>query len=310
MFCKLNILLSLTILFVFNISMLPQQKNLSNKINSLKQNNVKVSDMGNNILKLEYPFGKNKFLNVGTYPANNSVTSVKNKFVVADTLSFDTTVINLSSIDTNLYYNKYQFWQEVPINNSDNSFIKAGDVNKNGKIELYGIRKSFTSDYEPTNIYEIDSTGIFQYKYQYPSDERIIYNIYDVDRDGNDEVQLLNVHLDTTLNLLENKYTFFNNNKVKSLAENLDFTFSPFLYQPQLNDMTFGSFDKDSSTYMVCSRSLDNEPVYIFKYNSLTNNMDSVYIYNIPESEASSTSGFPINDFDGDGNNEIIFSTI
>ena len=63
----------------------------------------------------------------------------------------------------------YSYWQEVPLTNFDFSHILVGDVNNNGKTELYGARKFFETPTEPICIYELDDSDVFKFKYQYDS---------------------------------------------------------------------------------------------------------------------------------------------
>jgi hypothetical protein len=51
----------------------------------------------------------------------------------------------------------------------DFDYLRVGDVNKNGKTELYGARKFFQTDYEPVTVYELNDRGIFEPIFQYDS---------------------------------------------------------------------------------------------------------------------------------------------
>ena len=120
------------------------------KIQQLKsRSDIKVTEVEKDILKLEYPNCKVLYKNIGNYQKQ---VSSNQQPVYSPT--YDSTIIDLTTIDTTLYYHKYSYWQEVPIHNWDFECLRIGDVNNNGKPELYGARKFFQSDFEPITIYE------------------------------------------------------------------------------------------------------------------------------------------------------------
>jgi hypothetical protein len=177
--------------------------------------------------------------------------------------TFDSTIIDLTTIDTTLYYHKYSFWQEVPIHNWSFDYIRAGDVNNNGKTELYGSRKFFWSDYEPVTVYELNEAGRFDSVFQYSQESRV-RNIYDVTGDGQ-----LELHLQPVVRLPVRIFSakIFSKPSTTSLATELNFTFSPYPEQfPSLIIKRLGDFDGDGYTDLLFSRS-STPYVYIFEYN-------------------------------------------
>lgn len=262
------------------------------KLRQLKiREDIKVKETQPNLLQLEYPNGKVMYKNIGDY-----VVDEKENITYSPT--FDSTIIDLTNIDTTLYHKKYSYWQEVPLTNFDFNHILVGDANNNGKIELYGSRKLFTTNTEPICIYEQNELGKFVFKYQYDS-VSFSWNIYDVNNDGKTDFHAWGYLSDQR---------FFSKSDDSSFATNLKISFLPFKEQNQLNDQTLGDFDEDGNTDLVFIR-FGTPSVYIYEYMPLINNFDSVYRFEINENPPYSNSGFSIGDFDLDGKADIVSGT-
>jgi len=286
------------LLFVVSSLVIAQQSK-EEKLQQLKsRSNIKVTEIEKDILKLEYPNGKILYKNILDYqqPTTNSQLSYSP--------TYDSTIIDLTTIDTTLYYQKYSFWQEVPIHNWDFECLRIGDVNNNGKPELYGARKFFETSAEPITVYELNNTGGFESIYQYDS-VTLARSIYDVNNDEQQDVLL------TTSGLLGIPFQqrVFSKTTDTSLATQLNFIFAPYVYQPQLNDLTLGDFDGDEKNDLIFTRS-GQPDIHIFEYNSINNNFDSVYRFDVFEQPPWGNSGFSIGDFDMDGKTDMIFGTM
>ena len=142
----IKILVCLSIIFL--VSTTPAQQSRKEKLQELKnRSEVNVTQLERDLLKLEYPSGKVLIKNIADY--KQQTNSHKQNY----SPTYDSTLIDLRYIDTTIYHHKYQYWQEVPIHNWDFECLRIGDVNKNGRVELYGSRKYFWSDFEPVTIY-------------------------------------------------------------------------------------------------------------------------------------------------------------
>ena len=282
------------------ISITNAQISKEEKVEQLKsRSNIKVTEIGKDILRLEYPDGKVLIKNIADY--QHQVSSIQHP--VAYSPTYDSTIIDLRYIDTTLYYYKYSFWKEVPIYNSHFNHIMIGDVNINGFPELYGSRKYFWSAQEPITIYELNPYGHFDFRYQYDSVFNAI-SIYDVDRDGNEEVLLKRPIINDTLG---NEQRYFSKPTVTSFATQLNFVYK-YGTGAQLNDQTLGEFDGDENTDLIFAR-FSTPSVYIFEYNPLINNFDSVYRFDVNEPAPWGNAGFSVSDFDLDGKTDIVFGT-
>ncbi|AFH50042.1 HAF family extracellular repeat protein [Ignavibacterium album JCM 16511] len=259
-----------------------------------KRTDIKVTEVEKDILRLEYPSGKVLYKNIGDYVPINERN-------ITYSPTFDSTIIDLTTIDTSLYYHKYSFWQEVPISNLQFDYLRIDDVNNNGKPELYGARKYFSSSDlpEPVTVYELNNSEIFYEIFQYDTVVHI-QNIYDVNRDGKEEVHF------TPSILTPNEQRFYSKPTDTTLATNLDFVFNPDLPY-QLDDPTLGNFDGDQQTDLVFDKASN---VYIFEYNHIINNFDSVYHFQVPDPIDLGIGGYSVGDFDLDGKTDIVFSTV
>jgi len=105
------------LLFVLGGFVLAQSK--VEKLQQLKnREDIKVTEVEKDLLKLEYLNGKVIYKNIADYQYLES--GIQN---LKYSPTFDSTTIDLTTIDTTLYYQKYKFWQEVPITNLDFSHL-------------------------------------------------------------------------------------------------------------------------------------------------------------------------------------------
>jgi hypothetical protein len=122
--------------FLFAVSISFAQYTREEKLQQLKtRTDIKVTEIEKDILKIEYPSGKVIYKNIGDY-----ITNAENRILYSPT--FESTIIDLRTIDTTLYYQMYSYWQEVPLGNFRTLLV--GDVNSNGLPELYGQMKDYT----------------------------------------------------------------------------------------------------------------------------------------------------------------------
>ena len=286
-------------LFVLGSFVLAQSK--EEKLQQLKnREDVKVTEVKKDILKLEYPGGKVRYKNIGDFKYPES--SIQHPEFSP---TFDSTIIDLTTIDTTLYYQKYKFWQEVPITNLDFSHLMVGDVNINGKTELYGSRKFYETPTEPVCIYELNDIDNFQFVNQYDSVLNC-WNIYDVDNDGREDVHL---GLGGIYGIIPDQ-RFFKKNSDSSLANQLYMKFYPYDGSYQMNDITLGNLDGDDFTDLLFARGAGGKDIHIFEYNPIINSFDSVYRFTVYGNQQEDVSGFSIGDFDIDSKKDVVFGTM
>lgn len=244
----------------------------------------KYEEVNPGMFKLTYANGFNK-----------KVFLTPPKSVKENSNNINTTIINVWEIDTTVYANKFRFWQRVNIVNDFEGTVFADDINKNGFIELYGLTQINWPFGGQVEILEQDYQGIFQSIYSYDSTSIFVQAIGDINGDGIKEV-----HLRTT-DTLNGK--FYKADSIGALPTSFDFV---FYFQPigQINDLTFGDFDKNGKTDCIF---IDWPTVYIGEYDSSLNNFVQCFDFQIQANDAQS--GFAVGDFDQDGKMEIVFGT-
>lgn len=299
---KIFVYCLLIVVYAFSFA----QVNREEKIHQLKtREDIRVTEVEPNILKLEYPNGKVLYKDISDYNYPTTWQAESSIQQPAYSPTYDSTIIDLRTIDTTLYYQKYKFWQEVPIHNWQFDYIRIGDINKNGKPELYGARKFYTTPQEPVTVYEFDDAGKFVFVHQYDTGT-VARNVYDIDKDGEQEFHLSGNYSRASFQTFYQ--SFFKKVNNKSLATDLNFIFEPYQYQSQLNDIVLDDLDGDQYADLLFIRAVDPD-LHIFEYNSFTNNFDSVYRFDVIDPPPYFNSGFSIGDFDLDGKKDMVFGT-
>jgi hypothetical protein len=74
--------------------------------------------------------------------------------------------IDPSTLDTTRWSGWFRYWTTLPLSNGFGNPLVVGDLDSNGRPEVYGIYKSYTSDFE-SHIYEVDSSGSYSLRYNY-----------------------------------------------------------------------------------------------------------------------------------------------
>ena len=265
------------------------------KLEQLKtRTDIKVTEVEKDILKLEYPDGKVLFKNIADYQPTTD-----NQKPTTYSPNYDSTIIDLTTIDTTLYYQKYHFWLEAPIGSLDEPMI--ADINNNGLPEIYGRLYNIDTSY--ITVSEMDSNGNFNNVY-YNDSAQIVKSIYDIDKDGGKELQL------GSNGLLEkypgNSYLFYKKESDSSLATQLSFIF--YRVGGQQENNYFGDWDGDDYTDWIFIDVISALPsINIYEYNPFSNYFDSVFSYDIGNNHYG---GFAIGDFDQDEKTEFLGGSI
>ena len=280
-------------------SLIFAQFNSLTRVEKLKQlksrDDVKVTELGDMILKLEYPNGKLLYKNIADYQYPASRIS----YPVSPT--YDSTVIDLTTIDTTLYYHKYSFWQEVPVAPAQMPMpIKAADINQNYLLELYGFEKHYQTSWFnlPLKIFELDpADSIFKVVYTYTDTITRAEDMYDINGDG--QLQLFTSSNELLAPRLK---VIYKKPSPNSFAVTEDFYFTVW---NQMNDPMFGNYDNNGLTDLLYY-SLDAY-TSIAEYNPVFNRFDSVYAFPEPDIYGA---GFSTEDIDGDENSDIVLGSI
>lgn len=200
----------------------------------------------------------------------------------------------------------YSFWQEVLISNR--KFPIIGDINGNGRVELYGFEKNYSTDYTGVKAKELNAKGKFEtvWGYENTTDAR---NIYDIDKDNKLELQFITEEVDTTIHWWIAKSKFFEKPNDTSLATNFAFEFqaedsNTYQYNPRFEDL-----DGDLNADLMFLSSPARQYVGVYEYNPVSIRLDSVFSYNYLSIDTWML-GFAVGDFDKDTKPEFFIGSI
>lgn len=291
------------LLFVLSNTFFAQQSK-EERIQQLKnRSDIKVTEVEKDILKLEYPNGKVIYENIADYQYPESGTQ---NLVYSPT--YDSTIIDLTTIDTTLYYQKYRFWQEVPLGNFRTLLV--GDVNNNEMPELYGQMKDYTTNYTDIVAFEMNQQNTFDSIYSYDTTV-IAKTVYDIDKDGKQDLHLARNFVDTSSNYLVWSFPFYKLSNDSSICKRLSFTFKTRDTSDQQNDNYFGDWDGDRFTdqILIEPSGLINENLFIYEYDEVVNNFRLNYQFDYRALDTY-YGGFSIGDFDQDSKTEFLAGSV
>lgn len=286
------------LLFVVSGFLLAQH-NREEKLQQLKsRTDIKVTEIEKDIIKIEYPNGKVMYKNIGEhkYPASGIQH-------LEYSPTYDSTIIDLTTIDTLPYYQKYSFLQEISVGSYETAPPLVADINNNSLAEIYGIMKNYSTGYSNNTVMEMNEQGDFDSVYQYDSTS-VSRTIYDVNKDGKNEILLHRFPPDT--NYSGHSWLFFSQRSDTSLATVLSFVFD---VNTQQNKNTFGNWDNDEFTDQIFGWECCPNGIAIYEYNHLANNFDSVYYYD-PSQFDLFWSGFAIGDINQNGKTEFFAGSV
>lgn len=302
----LNRILVISLIVIATVGLTYSQSIYKTKAEKLQQiktrEDIKVTEVEPNILKIEYPSGKVLYKNIGEYKP-----TANNLHPTPYSPTYDSTIIDLTNIDTTLYYQMYQFWQEVPLGNFRTLLV--GDVNNNGLPELYGQMKDYTGPYSDIVAFEMNAQGNFSFVHKFDSNTVMARSIFDIDKDNNYELLLVKNFVDTTINWYVNSFLYYHKSTDSSLATALSFIFQPRDTDSQQNNNFFGHWDGDGYTDQIFIHPSPPELINIYEYNPTDNNFDAVFEYYYFPLDLF-YSGFSIGDFDQDGKTEFLSGSI
>ncbi len=268
-----------------------QRASLQRELETLKQQGLAYKFLDNKMIEVsEEPSGlrRIKTLNepneavIRTWAASRNVPILE---------------IDPTTIDTNRFTGWFRYRTTLPLSNGFGSPLIVGDIDRNGKPEVYGIFKSYTSDFE-SHIYEVDSNGNFSLLHNY------------VPRLGPSR-QFANVDNDTLAEIIfafgNSEYDF-----EQSGTNTLPTNFKLRVLRDSTSGSIFtgiyvGDLDRDGLTDVVHSGSGRDTlyKVFVKEYDSLQNTFVSVWSSTFGLSRGGIFGGFTSGDFDGDGKQEF-----
>lgn len=288
---KIRILICL--LFIVSGSLFAQSSKIGweDKLSQLcDRSDIEVTEVEPDILKMVYAKGKVKYKKIGDY--NHKAL---NKIIYSPT--FDSTIIDLTMLDTIDFYQKYSYWQTVNVGSPYTFPPLVGDINNNGRPEIYAIFKNYNTDISGIVVQEINNYAKFDSIYLYDSTSTP-RAIYDINKDGMKEILFRRYPPDSLYPW--HRWFYYKKTSNNSLANELSFIFDN---KNQQNDNTFGDWDGDEFTDQVLI-GVSPHSIYFYEYNPFVNNFDSVAQYDLLQNDLDHA-GFALGDFDQDGKTEF-----
>lgn len=212
-----------------------------------------------------------------------------------DSISIDTIVINLPELDTTKFPGRLRYVCEIPPVNGYANTLLVGDVDRNGRLEMYGTTRGFYDpDYGPSGAYELDSDGVFRRHFMYPDSFKLATVIYDVDKDGMDEVGVTHYA----------QHRIFHKSSPTSFADSMLFECNPFAGEARwLLDLRFADVNRDGVIEFIAMEDTSPRKVYISAYNKQLIRLDTIYSFTPPNYHPGTAY---VGDFDQDGKTDFI----
>lgn len=278
-----------------------QRSSLQSELAQLVQRGLTYRFLDNTLVEITNPLSGGKKLKSLQEPSEADIRSW------ATVRGVPILEINPSQIDTNQYAGWYDYWTEVPLSNLFGNPLVVGDLDQNGKPEVYGVYLDPSTNYE-TRVYQVDDTGSVLRLYTYPSLYGISRYQTNTDRDSLKEIAftLIGVLYDleqsspfslpVILNFQHNRYQGgIDPGHTGIFIGNLDGdTLTDFLYK--------GS-ERDSS-----DSTMRSGKIYVSEFNPDSNNFVRVWATQFVQGQQSTTAGFAVEDFDRDGKMEFAVS--
>ncbi|HRI45675.1 MAG TPA: T9SS type A sorting domain-containing protein [Ignavibacteriaceae bacterium] len=287
------------IIVLISLSQLTFAQGYSEKTKFLERNNIVYENINDEIIKLTSVDGTLKYKSIADENLTDNDTL---KLVFAP--HYTNTIIDLRTLDTNLYNSKYIYWKQVPVAVGDGEIIIA-DLNNNSKPEIYG---QYGNDRHDIISLEVDENGAYTVLHQYTGNTHYVRALLDIDKDGNQELMMMQSNVDHTLNLIVIKARYFKRTTAQ-IIPTFPFCELKLREGEQQNNNRFGDWDGDNFTDQIFIAIGYPGAIYIYEYNPILNIFEMVYEESYIDRDYV-YEGFAIGDFDGDGRYEFFAGSI
>jgi hypothetical protein len=280
-----------------------QEASLQRELQELRQQGVSVRFLDNAAVEVRDPVSGLKRVKTVQEPSEVEIRAW------ASARGIPILEIDPATIDTNQWSGWYRYWTQVPITNNLGTPTVVGDANRDGKTEVYGPYRQFTSTDFETRCYQIDSLGVPTLVFNYVPRQGNSQQMVDVDGDSLLEVaftiggQLNDFEQDsrngfpTRLNFSHERYERGSFGYTGIYLGSLD--------GDQLIDFLYKGSEADSTD---TTRGVGK--TYVGEYDSQVNNFRRVWSKKLSATAESSVGGYATGDFDVDGKTEFIASEL
>jgi hypothetical protein len=280
---KTNILTLVAILFGLSCAVAQTRIDVLQKSISQRRNMVSIESVDPSTIAI--------------HRADNGETLFKS-IAEEKSTSLPNLVIDLNALDTTATYSQYRFWGEIPVANAWKG-ITIGDLDRNGKKEVYGASKSTFGATIQSGIFEYQSDSTLKLVHQVPDSVRTGLAYADVDGDGlYDVVWMIVSYSINNLILLTQQDAHSLPTKFKSFFDTVNTSGQP-------RRVTFYDINSDGRTEMIYyvdgGGGIFPPSNQIAVYNKAREKFEVVY-YNRPNHYSA---GFVFGDFDQDGKQNI-----
>ncbi len=290
--------ISVFFLFVLNLLILISSLNADWKAevkNRHLNERYEISKMDTGILKIENRLTKTfKYINITDQESLSKTLSSKMQF-------FD-----LINTDTNLFKNKYRFFDKIEVSGVVGYPLVINDLNNNRLIDIVGSTYKEKEDSGLANcaIMELQSDSTFVLQKKYVRHDSIVNVLAetDVDKDGLNELNFKNAL---------GEFQTYENTTINNYPDSLQFKYRMWTGTGEVGSETFVDMDNDGITDIIYvgddTLPPDGNKVYVAEYDSTVHNFVQKFRYSPPEWRVS---GFSVGDFDGDGFKEFATGSI
>jgi hypothetical protein len=242
--------------------------------------------------EVHYPCGLIRIFNFNTLPGNR----ISHAFI-------DSTIIDVSALDTSDYLDRFTYWKQVQITNSEFYPLLVNDLNNNGYPEIYGCTSIRPSNgfAGPVRALELNSSGSFDNLFSYDS-TILVKAVGDIHGNG-----LESIYFHTVPDFTQSG-CFYTSSDENQVPDYFDFVLNYSVPNIgfQINDMTFGDFNKNGLSDCAFDCWSYQSSFVICEYDSAVNNFNPVF--SLDTTVGSNLSGLCVDDFDEDGMDEIVFN--
>ncbi|MBS4029471.1 MAG: T9SS type A sorting domain-containing protein [Ignavibacteriales bacterium] len=283
-----------------------EHKQLQREIDDLHRKGITTHFLNDTTIAIEQAWSGFKRAKTLSEPTEGTIRTWATQHNVP-VLEIDPTLI-----DTNLYSGRYTYWTTVPISNTIGGPLLVGDLNRNGKSEIYGLSKEYLTDYM-SHVYEIDTNGNYTLLYNYVPRRGSSMQFVDTDTDSLKEV-VLN-YGDSCFNYEQTTPT--------SLPTRRNFNYGMWQFQGTAiwtfykmtnldNDSHIDFIYRGSEPDSVDSVNLFHNYTYVAEFNPSINNFQRVWKTQLlhPPWNESGIGGYDVGDYDSDGKMEFLASEI